>query len=310
MRVFYKNCTILIPLLFGMAACGGTEQPEPTRDNPFDRTMDVADEAVYYDQLQQAEINYKKSFDYALTSDDVANIDDAGYNLAVIQLGLNNIQTALQTVVQTNNELHIRGQENSPQLDLVRAAIIYRMNRFTEAAQAAQMAEKSKHEDIQERSYFLSALIANDQGNINTLGQYVQKLDHLLVNGKPKKEEEKSWKADQQELHALLFYKQGQYPQAMTAAKIAQDIRREQVEYRAMVRTLALQAQISEAMKDFVSAAQFYVRAGKSALLLKDYTDAKKYLDRATSLHADRVTYQLASDALLDLTKKTKKTSE
>lgn len=310
MRVFYKNCTILIPFLFGMAACGGTEQPEPTRDDPFDRTMDVADEAVYYDQLQQAEINYKKSFDYALTSDDVANIDDAGYNLAIIQLGLNNIQTALQTVVQTNNELHIRGQENSPQLDLVRAAIIYRMNRFTEAAQAAQMAEKSKHEDIQERSYFLSALIANDQGNINILGQYVQKLDHLLINGKPKKEEEKSWKADQQELHALLFYKQGQYSQAMTAAKIAQDIRREQVEYRAMVRTLALQAQISEAMKDFVSAAQFYVRAGKSALLLKDYTDAKKYLDRATSLHADRVTYQLASDALLDLTKKTKKTSE
>ncbi|CAI3932132.1 hypothetical protein [Commensalibacter papalotli (ex Botero et al. 2024)] len=310
MRILYKNFTILIPLLLGMAGCGGTEPPEPTRDDPFDRTMDVADEAVYYDQLQQAEINYKKSFDYALTSDDVANIDDAGYNLATIQLGLNNTQDALQTVVLTNNELRIRGQENSSQLDLVRAAILYRMNRLTEAAQAALMAEKSKHEDIQERSYFLSALIVNDQGDINALGQYVQKLDQLLINGKPKKEEEKSWKADQQELHALLSYKQGQYPQAMTAAKTAQDIRREQVEYRAMVRTLALQGQISEAMKDFVAAAQFYVRAGKSALLLKDYPDAKKYLDRATSLHADPITYQLASDALLVLTKKTKKTSE
>lgn len=299
-----------MPLLFGMAACGGGAEPEPTRDDPFNRTMDVADEAVFYDQLQQAEINYQKSFNYALTSDDAANIDDAGYNLAIIQLGLNNTQEALKTVVQTSNELHIRGQDNSPQLDLVKAAILYRINHFTEAAQAAQMAEKSQYEDIQERAYFLSALIANDQGNINAVTEYSQKLDQLLANGKPKPEEEKSWKADQQELHALLAYKQGQYAQAMIAAKAAQDIRREQVEYRAMVRTLALQGKISEAMKDFVPAAQFYVRAGKSALLLKDYVEAKKYLDRAVMLHADSLTYQLASNALLDLNKQTKKTSE
>lgn len=310
MRIFYKNCIILMPLLFGMAACGGGAEPEPTRDDPFNRTMDVADEAVFYDQLQQAEINYQKSFNYALTSDDAANIDDAGYNLAIIQLGLNNTQEALKTVVQTSNELHIRGQDNSPQLDLVKAAILYRINHFTEAAQAAQMAEKSQYEDIQERAYFLSALIANDQGNINAVTEYSQKLDQLLANGKPKPEEEKSWKADQQELHALLAYKQGQYAQAMIAAKAAQDIRREQVEYRAMVRTLALQGKISEAMKDFVPAAQFYVRAGKSALLLKDYVEAKKYLDRAVMLHADSLTYQLASNALLDLNKQTKKTSE
>lgn len=310
MRTFYKNCIILTPLLLGVAACGGGQQPDPMRDDPFDRTMNVADEAVFYDQLQQAEINYQKSFNYALTSDDAANIDDAGYNLAIIQLGLNNTQQALKTVVQTNNELQIRGQNNSPQLDLVSAAILYRMNRFSEAAQAAQQAEKSQYEDIKERAYFLSALIANDQGNINGVSEYSQKLDQLLANGKPKQEEGKSWKADQQELQALLLYKQGQYPQAMTAAKAAQDIRREQVEYRAMVRTVALQGQISEAMKDFVSAAQFYVRAGKSALLLKDYTGAKKYLDRAVVLHADPITYQLASDALIDLSKQTKKTSE
>lgn len=308
MRFLYKTCSLFIPLLLGVAACGGDQQPDPVRDDPFNRTMDVADEAVFYDRLQQAEISYKKSFDYAITSDDALNIDDAGYNLAIIQLALNDVQSASKTVDQTNKELQIRGQQNSPQLDLVQAAILYRMNRYSEAAQAAQSAEKSTHEDIQERAYFLSALIANDQGNIEGIRQSSQKLDQLLSQGKDKVED--SWKADQQELHALLSYKQGQYAQAMTDATAAQDLRRQQVEYRAMVRTLALQGQISEGTKNYVAAAQFYVRAGKSALLLKDYTEAKKYLDRAASLHADSITYQLASDALLDLNKQTKKTSE
>ncbi|CAI3927007.1 unnamed protein product [Commensalibacter communis] len=308
MRLLYKNCALLFPLLLGLTACGGGQETNPVRDDPFDRTMDVADEAVFYDRLQQAETSYQKSFDYAITSDDVSNIDDAGYNLAIIKLGLNNVQDAMKTVKKTANELKIRGQEISPQLDLVNAAIFYRMNRLSDAALAAQNAEKSKDEDIQERAYFLSALIANDAGNVNDIVQYSQKLDQLLSQSKTKIE--KSWQADQKELHALLAYRQGQYEQAMAAAKEAQDIRRDQVEYRAMVRTLALQGLISEGEKNFVSAAQFYVRAGKSALLLKDYVEAEKYLDRAASLHADQLTYQLASDALIDLSKKTSKTSE
>ncbi|MDI2113413.1 hypothetical protein [Commensalibacter nepenthis] len=308
MRFFYKNCALFVPVLIGLAACGGGQEPDPVRDDPFDRTMNVADEAVFYDRLQQAETSYQKSFDYAITSDDAANINDAGYNLAIIQLGLNNVQDALKTVAKTSNELKIRRQENSPQLELISAAIFYRMNRFLDAALAAKQAEKSKDEDIQERAYFLSALIANDENNLNEVAQYSQKLDQLLSQSKAKIEE--SWKADQKELHALLAYKQGEFDQAMTNAKEAQDIRRNQVEYRAMVRTLALQGLISEGEKNFISAAQFYVRAGKSALLLKDYAEAKKYLDRAAGLHADQLTYQLASDALIDLGKKTKKTSE
>ncbi|MDI2089935.1 hypothetical protein [Commensalibacter oyaizuii] len=303
MKKLYKHSLLLLPILFGVAACGGGASQEPARDDPFDRTMDVADEAVYYDRLQQAADSYKKSFDYAIIRDDTLNIDDAGYNLAVVQLGLNKLQSALDTVHRTRKELTVRGEADSPQLDLVESAILYRMKQFPRAEQVVLHAQDSQHEDIQERAYFLAALIANAQGQSDKLAQFSQKLDQLLSS--TKKKDEPSWKADQSELHALLAYQQGQYMQAISEAKAAEAIRRSQIEYRAMIRVLVLQAQANEKMRNILDAARLYVRAGQSALLLKEYGDAKSYLNKALYLRADDTTYQLAADQLIILAKKT-----
>lgn len=307
MRGYYTKFSFCLPLLIGLAACGNP-QKDPPKDDPLGRTMDVAGQAVFYDRLQQAEINYKKSYQYALTRDDNTDIENAGYNLAIVQLDLGKLQTALSTVHMVRNDLYIRKLNSSTQLDLVEAAILYRLHRGNEALNLLQNALHSPHEDVKERAYFFSGLIANDNGNLQLLSDSVQKLDQLLA--KSKKIDEDSWKADQGELHALLAFKKGNYNEALTTARYVEVSRREQIEYRAMIRALIIQALVNQAQGHSLEAAQLFLRAGKSAALLKDYENARQYLNQVQSLHADELTYRSASQALSALTDEIKKNKQ
>lgn len=307
MSALYRNILVLVSVLLGGAACGSIPK-DPPKDDPFGRTMDVANEAVFYGRLQQAQTSYQKSFDYAITRDDVQDIDDAGYNLAVVQLGLGNTDGATDTINRTRNELSIRGQQNSPQLDLVTAGILYRVKRLSEAASAAQKAAISEHEDIQERAYFLSGLIADMQGNLAQLQAFSRQLDQLVSKGSH--EDDNVFKADQDELHALLAYKQGQYAQAITDAVSVETLRREQIDYRSMARALVIEAQANQAMGKSLDAARLYVRAGQTAALLKEYDDASRWLGVALSLHGGQVTDQLANAQLTQIAKEKSKPVE
>lgn len=279
-----------------LAACGVT-QNDPPRDEPLQRTMDVAKQGVFYNRLKQAEINYLKSYQFALTRDDQNDIENAGYNLAVVQLDMNNKQKAYETVQAVRNELYIRDEKNSPQLDLVEAAILYRLHRQDEALRLLQNAVQTSQDDIRERAYFFIGLIANDQNNISLLVKASQKLDQLILKDKNARKED-SWKADQGELHALLNYRNGKYDDAITTSRFVEVSRRQQIEYRAMVRALVIQAMAYESKGDRIQAANLYIRAGKSARFLKEYTDAKNYLYKAVALQADQITNNLASHEL------------
>lgn len=307
---YSKHLAVCLPLLLGLTACGAT-QKDPPKDEPLGRTMDVAGQAVFYDRLQQAETNYKKAYQFALTRDDNHDIENAGYNLAIVQLDSNKLQEASKTVQAVRNELFIRNQATSTELDLVEAAILYRLHRGTEALKLLQNALQSPYEDVKERSYFFSGLIANDENNLQLLADYSQKLDQLLAQSK--KKDEDSWKADQGELHALLSLKQGKYEDAITIAKYVEVSRREQIEYRAMVRALVIQALAQQAHGHRGEAAQLFFRAGKSAALLKDYNNAKQYLNQVVSMRADEITYNLAIETLSSIKQdeiKNKKLSE
>lgn len=283
-----------------LTACG-VSQKEPPKDDPLQRTMDVAKQGVFYNRLQQAEIDYKKAYQYALTRDDERDIENVGYNLAVVQLDMNKLQTTYTTIQAVRNELYLRNAMSSPQLDLVEAAVLYRLHRENEALRLLQNAVQTSQEDIQERAYFFMGLIAKDQNNMALLSESVQRLDQIFLNNKHAKKEE-SWKADQGELHAWLAYKNGKYDEAITTAQFVETSRRQQIEYRGMVRALVIQAMSDQAKGNLQQAAQLYIRAGKSARFLKEYTDAKRYLSQAIALHADQITLNLASRELTIVT--------
>lgn len=286
--------------LFLLLSACGVSQNEPPKDDPLERTMNVAKQGVYYNRLKQAEINYKKSYQYALTRDDRDDIKNAGYNLAVVQLDMNQLQQAYDTIRKVHNDLYIRNDDNSPELDLVEAAILYRLHRENDALRLLQNAEKTNQDDIQERAYFFMGLIAKDQNNLSLLVENSQKLDQIFKNNK-KAYKEESWKADQGELHAWLAYKNGKYDEAITTAQYVEVNRRQQIEYRAMVRALVIQAMANRAKGNAKQAANLLLRAGKSSALLKDYSDAKSYLSQVMNLHSDELTYNLASQELVSI---------
>lgn len=296
----YTRFLLCFPVMFGLVACGVIPKDLP-KDDPLDRTMDVAGQAVFYSRLQQAEVDYKKSYQYALTRDDPVDIENAGYNLAVVQLDMNKLQMALNTIYAVRNQLYVRDQNSSDQLDLVEAAVLYRLHRNDAASRLLRGALQSPDEDIKERAYFFAGLIASDANDLQGLSADSQQMDQLLL--KSRKKDEESWKADQGELHALLALKRGQNDEAIDTARYVEVSRRQQVEYRAMVRALAVQALANQAKGNSVQAARLFFRAGKSSALLKEYTDARKYLNQALALHGSKVTDDLTTQELLTVTR-------
>lgn len=292
-------------IAFGLVACGGGSQKDLPLDDPLERTMDVGKEAVYYHRLQQAETQYKLAFDYALRRNDASEIDDAGYNLAVVQLGLDQLSKTQATIQQTRNELYVRNQANSYQLDLVEAGLFFRQNQLSRSATLAMNAQQSDQEDIQERAYFLSGLIADRMRNTDQLQIYLQKLDDLIQ--KSKHDTSDTWKADQAELQARLAFQSGQFAQTLVNADKAENIRRNEIEYRSMARVIALKAQAEQALGNNRAAAAYYLQAGQSAALLKDKYQARLWLNQAMSPSADQITYNLAFSQLKKLEHEDKK---
>jgi tetratricopeptide (TPR) repeat protein len=135
-------------------------------------------------------------------------------------------------------------------------------------------------------------LIASKQGDTGQLRTAITAL------GQP---EDPRLRADRQELIGHLAMTELSWNVAIEAFDRAAKLRREALDYRAMVRVLALAGQASEAAGHAKAASIRYLRAGRSAVLQGLFDDARKWLNQAVQIADTAGEAQVAREARIYL---------
>lgn len=260
--------------------CGSSAvvQKGPVADQDLERFNRAAQQAFDRGKLQQAVTFYRKALERAYIGDDSGAIIDAQYNLAVCLMKLQSYQEALGVVRQAKAKMAQAGQSNSADFLLLEATILQRTGNSEQAWNITDQilaTTPPASSIIQSRAHFLRGLIANQRGDMVKLRETIVSL------AKPK---EFQLRADRWELLGYLAMAEHNWAEAVEAFDEAAKLRQEVLDYRSMVRVLALAGEASERAGRTKAAAARYLRAGRSAALQGDDDHAQSWLIKAERL--------------------------
>jgi hypothetical protein len=255
-----------------LAGCGGgsAPAPEPPGDPQLARSERVARLAFSQRQLEDAARSYRDALDKAYARDDLGAIGDNGFSLAVVELRRGRTDEALKVIRSTGAELARRGRAAPLDLRLVEATALYRAG---DAAGAAALAEELARGsgEVASRAQFLRGTIAADRNDAEAVATVIAALGTPTVP---------ELKADVGELTGRRALLLGDRETAKRALVGAADLRRDGLDYAGMARALALAAQAAEGGE----AAGYYLRAGRTAVLVGAKDDARRWLAEAKRL--------------------------
>ena len=129
--------------------------------------------------------------------------------------------------------------------------------------------------DIQRKAHFLRGIIAAERGDTSQLRQ------EITAIGRP---DQTGLQADREELAGRLAMAENNWNAAIAAFDNTADLRRENLDYRAMVNALALAGRSCEQAGQPLEASKHYFRAGRSAMLQGQNQKALEWLTRAAQL--------------------------
>lgn len=269
-----RRCLAVIALLAG---CSSSPKGPPD-DAALTRFGHAGDIALNLEQPAQAVEQYRAALERARTRDDASAIADAGFNLATAQLRAGHPQDALDTAHQLQAELARRGARD-PGLDLIAATALFRLNDLAAADATAAGLTESTDPALADAAWFLRGLIADGKADRPGLEKAAGALTKTADA------------ADAAELRARLT-------NDPALALHAADMRRTSLDYRGMARCLALAARF---IRNPASAADLYLRAGRSAAAQHETAEARIWLTAARNQASDAVLRQDADEALQHL---------
>ena len=288
---------LMAAALFSLAGCGSAppKQEGPAIDEALERFNRAARLAFDKGRLQQAVSFYRKALDRAYIRDDTAAILDAQYNLAFCLMNLQSYEEALGVVRNASTEMALAGRGHSVDFLLLEATILHSSGNSAEAWKITDKILFIPAQDsavIKSKTLFLRGLIASKQGDIDQLRAAIAALgqpQHPLL------------RADRQELVGHLAMAEQNWGAAVEAFDGAAKLRREALDYRAMVKVLALAGKASEKAGRAKEASIRYLRAGRSAVLQGLFGDALKCLNRAEQIADTAGEAQIAREARIYL---------
>jgi hypothetical protein len=279
---------ILLPLL--VAGCGGSA---PDASMPIDETLQQETHAgrlaFELERDEEAVTQFRAALARAQERDDLDAIADNGYNLAVAELHANAPDRALADARATRLELERRAAKPFPALQLAEATALYRTGAVTEADRMAQVVQRSEDAQAAARATFLRGLIADDRGDLTGLATAAHALDAA---------ETPPFEADASEIAARLALRHGDAALARQQAARAAELRQTTLDYRGLARALALEGAAAERIGDKTAAADLFLRAGRSAAMQGDKSDARVWLGHAASLAAGEPVGRAAADLM------------
>jgi hypothetical protein len=277
--------------LAALGGCGGaTPSPPAPTDPTLSQTQRLARLAYDQDRPDQAATLYRQALDRAWRRDDLQAIGDAGYNLAIVELRRGDPVSALDVARSTQAELLRRGAGVPADLQLVEAVALYRSGDGAASAELAATVVGRADASVETvaRANFLTGLIADERGDTDTLAAVLAALAEPA---------DSATEADRDELAGRLALRQGNPAAARAAFERAADTRRNLLDDRGMARALSLAGTAAEAEGETAAAADFYLRAGRTAALSGDGTDANRWLARAGQLARQTASASIAREA-------------
>jgi tetratricopeptide (TPR) repeat protein len=280
-------------LLLLLAACASSPPPAgPPQDPTLARFQEAGHIAYDLDRPQEAVRQFEEALRQAEARDDLAAIAELSFNLAVAQLRANAPQDALATTTRIRAELGRRGASPAPALLLAEATALYRTNDVQTADALAAEIEGATDRDVAAGASFLRGLISDETNDIAGLQAAHQRLGNATTPLRI---------ADRQELEARLALRQNDVARARSAATQSANTRQEILDYRGMARSLSVAGKAAAQAGDNEAAADFYLRAGRSAAAQGDAVTARPWLEMTRSLSRDPAIDDAAERALATL---------
>jgi tetratricopeptide (TPR) repeat protein len=284
---------ILAAVILTVSGCGSSplKQKGPATDADLERFNRAGRLAFDKGRLQQAASFYRKALDRAYVRDDTAAILDAQYNLAICLMNLQSYEEALGVIQDANNEMALADRDHSADFLLLEATLLHSSGDSDEAWKMTEQILSPATQAssiIKRKTHFLRGLIAGKQGDLDQLRAAIAAL------GQP---EHPRLRADRQELVGHLAVAEQNWDAAVEAFDAAAKLRREALDYRGMVKALALAGNASEKAERAKEASIRYLRAGRSAGLQGLFDDALKWLNRAEQIASSANEAQIAREA-------------
>jgi tetratricopeptide (TPR) repeat protein len=284
---------MLAAVILTGSGCGSSppKQKGPAMDSDLERFNRAGRLAFDKGRLQQAASFYRKALDRAYLRDDTAAILDAQYNLAFCLMNLQSYEEALGVVQDATTEMRLAGGGHSLDFLLLEATILYRRGNSDEAWRITDhiLSTPTRVSSvIEHKTLFLRGLIANEEDDVDQLRAAIAAL------GQP---EHPGLRADHQELVGHLAMAEQNWDAAVEAFDAATKLRREVLDYRGMVKVLALAGNASEQAGRAKEASIRYLRAGRSAALQGLFDDARKWLNRTEQIANKAGEAQIAEEA-------------
>ena len=261
-------------------------------DETLQRETHAGRLAFELERDEEAVTQFRAALARAQERDDPTAIADNGYNLTVAELHANAPDRARADARATRMELERRGAKSFPALQLAEATALYRTGAVTEADRMAQVVQHSDDAEAAARATFLRGLIADDRGDVIGLAADAAALS--AAKAAP-------FEADVAEIAARLTLRRGDAALARQQAARAAELRQATLDYRGLVRALALEGVAAERAGDKAAAADLFLRAGRSAAMQGDKNNARVWLGRAIFLGTGQPVGRAASDLLRDL---------
>jgi len=280
-KVFFGTIVLLVVAgLIGSPGCSLHDPaPRKVQGDPqlelLNKTARLAFEKADYAGAVDI---YQRTLKQALIRDELTEIVDARFNLAVSQLKLEDLAGARAQLEAAKNEFSLASLEVPQSFDLLEATLLYLEGKPAEAWSVTEgilAAADRTTPDVLGRTYYLRGRIASDRGE--TAGIRAA----ITAMGKPG---DARLLADLEELTGRLAFSEQRWAAAVSALDRAAEQQRRLLDYHAMSSTLALSGLAYENIGDFAQAAYRYLQAGRSAALRGDGVRAREWLGHAITL--------------------------
>lgn len=284
----------LLALSVLLTACTSAP-PKPTTDPTADTLLRSAGSAYSSGQYSQATTLYQSLLNRALAQDSAAAIIDARFNLAISLTAAGQYPQALAQLDRAEAEVQRAKLPADPQLQLLRASVLMRSDKIAEAYTAAsQLAWRDDIDtDTSARAHFIAGLGAaalKQTGNLRRHTQFMNQASSAAP-------------ADRLELLAHLNAHNDATSRAIEQFNEVIVRRRHSKDFRGMVRALASAAKTLSSTNQSNSAANYYLRAGRSAAQRRQ-PEARQWLLKARKLGKGNRVLTQEVNALLKLTKR------